>query len=123
MKNQKYKNLYQILIVIDDFADDPLFTRNNKLLHQLFIRGRHSCISSTVSTRVYKAISPIIRKNITDLFIFKLRNYSDLESLLDEFGSVYNKKVLLNLYKIATTPAYSFLYINLMEKDKENMFF
>ena len=111
------------MIIIDDSADDPSFTRHSKLLHQLFIRGRHSYISTIVSTQVYKAISTIIRKNLTHLFVFKLRNYSDLEALLDEFGSVYDKQTLLKMYKIATDPAFSFLYINLMERNKEDIFY
>ena len=74
--------MFQILIVIDDFADDPSFTRNSKLLHQLYIRGRHQYISTMTSTQVYKAISNIIRKNMTHLFIYRLRNYSDLEGIV-----------------------------------------
>jgi hypothetical protein len=30
MKKKKYKKLFQILIIIDDFADDPSFTRQSK---------------------------------------------------------------------------------------------
>ena len=67
MKKQGFKKLYSILILIDDFADDTSFTRNSKLLHQLFIRGRHSYISTIVSTQVYKAISTIIRKKYYSL--------------------------------------------------------
>ena len=62
LKSNNINKLFQILIVIDDFADDPQFTRNSKLLHQLYIRGRHQCISTITSTQVYKAISPIVRK-------------------------------------------------------------
>ena len=32
-KEQKHKYLYQVLIVIDDFADDTNFTRKSQLLH------------------------------------------------------------------------------------------
>ena len=31
MKAHKKKKLYQILILVDDFADDPSFSRNSKL--------------------------------------------------------------------------------------------
>ena len=62
MKEQKHTKLYQILIILDDFADSPEFTRQSKLLHQLYIRGRHQMISTITATQVYKAISPIIRK-------------------------------------------------------------
>ena len=82
-KEQKQTYLYQILIVIDDFAGDTNFTRKFQLLHQLYIRGRHYMISAITSTQVYKQISPIVRKNMTHLFIYRLRNYGDLEATVE----------------------------------------
>ena len=70
-KEQKHKDSYQILIVIEDFADGTCFTRKSQLLHQLYIRGRHYMISTITSTQVYKQISPIVRKNKTHLFIYR----------------------------------------------------
>jgi len=121
-KEQKHKDLYQILIVIDDFADDTNFTRKSTLLHQLYIRGRHYMISTITSTQVYKQISPIVRKNMTHLFIYRLRNYGDLESIVEELSAIYDKKTLLQIYHEAVSEDYSFLYINLMQKDKSKMF-
>ena len=97
-KEQKHKDLYQILIVIDDFADDTNFTRKSTLLHQLYIRGRHYMISTITSTQVYKQISPIVRKNMTHLFIYRLRNYGDLEAIIEEMSAIYDKKTLLHMY-------------------------
>ena len=37
-KEQKHTYLYELLIVIDDFADDANFTRKSQLLHQLYMR-------------------------------------------------------------------------------------
>ena len=121
-KEQKHKDLYQILIVIDDFADDTNFTRKSTLLHQLYIRGRHYMISTITSTQVYKQISPIVRKNMTHLFIYRLRNYGDLEAIIEEMNAIYDKKTLLQMYHEAISEPYSFLYINLMQKDKSKMF-
>ena len=123
MKQQNYKTLYQILIIVDDFADSPDFTRNSKLLHQLYIRGRHFAISTITSTQVFKAISPVIRKNITSLMLYRLSNYSDLEAFLEELSAVYNKKALLELYKKATDEPYGFLYVNLTARDRKDMFY
>ena len=36
---------------------------------------------------------------------------------------MYPKKTLLELYNIATSEPHSFLYINLVAKDKKDMFF
>ena len=87
-KKQKIqKEIFQILIVVDDFADDPVFSRNNKLLHSLFTRGRHSQISTIVSTQKFASISPLIRVNASELYVFELRNYQDLETFLIEISS------------------------------------
>ena len=123
MKHNKMKKVYQILIIIDDFADDPSFTRNSKLLHSLYIRGRHDFISTITATQVYKAISPVIRKNITDLYIFRLRNNGDMQSWLEELEAIYDKETLLKLYRIATDKPYGFLYIKVNAKDKKDMFY
>ena len=121
-KEQKHKDLYQILICIDDFADDTNFTRKSTLLHQLYIRGRHYMISTITSTQVWKAISPIVRKNVTHLFVYRLRNYADLEGIIEEMSAIYDKKTLLQIYHEAVDEPYSFLYINLMQKDRTKMF-
>jgi hypothetical protein len=44
MKKQGHKKLYQILIIIDDFADHENICKHSKLLNQLYIRGRHNMI-------------------------------------------------------------------------------
>ena len=46
MKQPKQKQLYHIPVVIADFTDDPVFTRPSNTLHNLYIRGRHSMIST-----------------------------------------------------------------------------
>ena len=123
MKHNKMKQIYQILVIIDDFADDPSFTRNSKLLHSLYIRGRHTFISTVTATQVYKAISPVIRKNITDFYIFRLRNHADMEAWLEEMSAIYDKKVLIQLYHMATDKPYGFLYIKVNAKKREDMFY
>jgi type II secretory pathway predicted ATPase ExeA len=122
MKEQKYKSVYQILIVLDDVADNPALTRHDKLLHSLYLRGRHSFISTIVSTQVFTALSSIIRKNITQLYVYRLRNFRDLETLLEELSALVDKKTLLEIYQQATQEKHSFLYINLMETDLNKMF-
>ena len=123
MKQNKYKTLYQILIIIDDHADSPEFTRKSKLLHQLYIRSRHDCISTITSVQKYYVLAPIIRINATQLYVFRLRNYKDLESIIEELSALTSKSELLNIYNTATKDPYSFLFINLIAYDKNHMFF
>ena len=122
MKDQNYKSVYQILIVLDDVADNPALTRHDKLLHSLYLRGRHSFISTIVSTQVLTSLSPIIRKNITQLYTYRLRNYRDLETRLEELSALVDKKTLVEIYHEATKEKHSFLYIDLMETDINKMF-
>ena len=80
-------------------------------------------ISTITATQVYKAISPIIRKNITDLYIFRLRNKSDLDGVIEEVSAIHDTKTLLQIYRLATEEPYSFLYIKLNAKNKKDMFY
>ena len=123
MKSKGHTKLYQILIIIDDFADEPAFTRQSKLLHQLYIRGRHNMISTITSTQKFNALHPIIRCNMSELYIFRLRNNKDIEAFVDERSAIHDKKTLLEIYHSATAEAYSFLYVKLNAKTVDDMFY
>jgi hypothetical protein len=123
MKSKGHTKLYQILIIIDDFADEPAFTRQSKLLHQLYIRGRHNMISTITSTQKFNALHPIIRCNMTELIIFRLRNFKDIEAFIEETSAIYDKKTLLEIYHMATAEPYSFLYVKLNAKSASDMFY
>ena len=83
-------------------------------------------ISTITSTQVYKQISPIVRKNMTHLFNYRLRNDNDLESTVEEFSAIYGLKrkkkktfykyIMKQLAKIIVS-----FYVNLMSKDKRKM--
>ena len=110
------------MIVIDDFADSPEFTRHSKLLHALFTRGRHSQISTIVATQKFSALAPIVRVNASELYVFRLRNYQDLETFINEISALIDKKSLLEMCKLATHEQYSFLYSKLTAKDINKTF-
>ena len=123
MKKQNKTKLFSILIIIDDFADSPEFSRHSKLLHALYTRGRHSMISTITATQKFSSLHPLIRVNATELYIYRLRNYKDLETFIDEVSAVADKKTLMELYNLATSEPYSFLYVKLTAKTKNDMFF
>jgi hypothetical protein len=121
-KKQNHKKLFSILIVIDDFADESSFSRHSKMLHALYTRGRHSSISVITGTQKFSALAPIIRVNSTELYVYRLRNYNDLQCFIDEVSAVLEKKLLLQIYNMATKEPFSFLYVNLRAKTKNNIF-
>ena len=60
---------------------------------------------------------------MTHLFVYRLRNASDLEAGIEEISGVYDKKTLHQLYSIATDKPHSFVYIDLMAREKTKMFY
>ena len=65
----------------------------------------------------------MIGKNAIELYIYRLRNYRDLETFIEEGSAIYAKKTLLELYNTATAEPYAFLYVNLRAKDKDDMLY
>ena len=123
MKSKNMKSLYSILIIIDDFADDPSFSRHSKLLHSLYTRGRHSMISTITATQKFNAIHPIIRVNATELYVYRLRNMKDLDTFVEEISATIPKKTLMQIYEQCTSTPYSFLYVKLTAKSIHDMFY
>ena len=127
-KRQKLPRLYGILIVVDDFADDTSvmqarggYSAGGSMLNTLAIRGRHLAISFLLSTQNLRLIGQTIRVNVQFILCWRLRNALELEALIEELSAVYTKQ-LLEMYEVATAEPYSFWYINLTAKTKENMF-
>ena len=54
--------------------------------------------------------------------MYRLGNYKDLESLLEELSALAPRKTLLDMYQMATAEPYSVWYIYLMNKDTSKMF-
>ena len=105
------KNVSQILVVIDDMADNPKFCRNSHLLNSLHIRGRHSQISTITSVQKLRSLSTSIRVNQTEIYIYRLRNSKEIEPLIEELSALYPKKTILDIYNLATESPHSFLCI------------
>ena len=121
-KKNDHNKLHSILIIVDDFADSKAFSRSSPLLNQLYVRGRHNAINIITSTQKFNALSPIIRVNSRQLFFFRLRNYKEIETMVEALSAVLitkstvadaknlaeAKKLLLEVYNIATEEPYSF---------------
>ena len=123
-KKQKIKQLYGILVVVDDFADDPKVVHSGgSVLNSFYTRGRHLQISCLCSVQKLRLVSPTIRVNAQFMLIWRLRNRLELQSLLEEISAVYDIKTLEKMYQVATDDPYSFWYILLTARRKEDMFF
>ena len=56
------------------------------------------------------------------MFVYRLRNYRDLETFIEEVSAIADKKVILEIYNMATAEPYSFLYVKLRAKIKTDIF-
>ena len=127
-ENQKSKGSakrFNVLVVIDDHADRPdLLKKTGGVFETLFVRARHWGVSTMVSSQKLKLISSTVRTNLTALFIFKLRNHHDLkDGVIEEYSALVDAKTLLQMYRQAISKPFGFLYINLLARDPNKMFF
>jgi hypothetical protein len=121
------KQGFGILIVLDDLAD----ARRNleecgALVDSLFIKARHWGVSTIVSTQKLRLplISPCIRVNVTCVLIWRLRNNNDLKNgFLEEYSALVPVDVLHRMYTEAVSEPFGFLYLNMLAKDIDHMFY
>ena len=115
------KKLYQVLVVIDDFADTPQLHKPHGALDTLFIRGRHMQVSTWVSSQKLRLISAAVRVNMQFLCCWRLRNQHELDAVVEELSALLPKEQLYRLYEQATREPYSFLFVYYL-KPKNEMF-
>ena len=103
-KQLGFKKLYEILVVIDDFADQPELHRRtgDGALDTLFIRGRKK-ISTWVSSQKLRLISAAVRVNMQFMCVWRLRNQLKLEAVLEELTALLPKQELQAIYQEAAS--------------------
>ena len=120
------KHAFNTLIVVDDLAD-TIDHKAQQLINQLFIKARHYGISTILSTQKLRLplITQAVRVNIAALFVVgKLRNQSDLwDGIIYEYSALVSKEKLMAAYKQATDIPYNFVYVDLLAKDVNKMFY
>ena len=125
LKRRGSKKRFNIAIVVDDHADNPAaMHRAGGILETLYVRARHFGVSTIVSSQKLKLMSPTVRVNLTALFIFRLRNHSDLlDGVIREYSALVDAKALLAMYRAAVERPFGFLYIDLLAKNIDHMFY
>ena len=124
-KEKTSKRLYGICIVVDDFADNPAVMSSRaggSALARLLVRGRHLAVSTIILSQKLRACGNLLRINLQALVVFRLRNRLELDAIIEELSAVYDRKTLMEMYKLSTAAPYSFMYINLAASRVEDMF-
>ena len=87
------KRIPQILFVVGDLTDDKRTVGCN-LIRELLLRGRHSMISTILSTQKMRAIDHACRLQFTAIAQFAVRSMKDWEVIEEEFTAAIDPKVL-----------------------------
>ena len=87
------KRIPQQLWIFDDMADDRR-TMGCNLIKEMMLRGRHSYISTILSTQKMRAIDSACRLQFTALAQFAVRSMKDWEVIKEEFTAAIDPKIL-----------------------------
>jgi len=100
-----------VLLLLDDMiTDTKVFNKcSGNLLNELAFMGRHHKVSFILTTQSYTTIQRPIRINTSVVIAFNLKNKREEQAFLEEQSMWENIK---DLYTVATSPKYGFLYLN-----------
>jgi hypothetical protein len=95
-------------LYIDDYAD--IFKQNQfkDILNKILIKTRHLCLAVIVTLQELKYFPLNLRKQITNMSIFKPKNYSEWTNICEEYFNL-NKEDSLTLYDYVYDKPYNHL--------------
>ena len=92
--------------------DDMVLEKNQKLMSEMYIRGRKRGISVCYLSQSFYKIPKTIRSNCNYFVLLKLSGKRDLNLILSEFELGVTKSELMELYDDATKEKFSFLLVD-----------
>ena len=111
MEYSRLKTDRGVLLILDDMITDAnaFNKRSGNLLNELAFMGRHHKVSFIITAQSYTSIQRPIRINTSAIIAFNLKNKREEEAFLNEQNMWEN---IRDLYTIAISPKYGFLYLN-----------
>ncbi len=110
-----------ILIVFDDILTSVNNNKTNDIVRELWFSGRHYNISCIMCIQLLRGISRAVRTNSTHMLIWNVENTKERKTLEEEMPC--DSKLFVKILDHATNiEPYSFLKVNLKEKDKNKRF-
>ena len=113
-QKHKREDMPTTLLILDDIISRD-FKKNNDISF-LASRFRHYELSIGIFTQSFRAVSPIIRTNATDILIFRQQSSKEMEKLVEEYHDLaHGEEQFKKYYDIAHSTPYSFLYIDVQQ--------
>jgi hypothetical protein len=104
------KDIPKILIIFDDMISDPR-CKNSEALKRLFVAGRHNHCALIFLTQHFKAIPPVMRKNVDLAIAFYLEDYDDRYEFTKSYLSTKNRQLGVMIFDDITKQKYQALII------------
>jgi hypothetical protein len=99
-----------ILLILDDDVDALPRGQSTPTLDRLFMRGRHSQVTTWLSIQSYRRTPRNLRINAQTVILFAITD-AELRVVADELAAE-SPRVFRDIFKRATAEKYSFLTIN-----------
>ena len=111
MEYSRLKTERGVLLLLDDMiTDTKVFNKcSGNVLNELAFMGRHHKVSFILTTQSYTTIQRPIRINTSAVIAFNLKNKREEQAFQEEQSMWEN---IHELYTVATSPKYGFLYLN-----------
>lgn len=98
------------LMVFDDWAGDSAKSQN--IIEQHYKMGRKRHCNYFYLSQTYKEVPPFVRKQLTHLFVWKLRTKKDIDWVLRENNPGIEDDMFKHIYLEAVKPDYSFMLVD-----------
>lgn len=101
-------------LIIDDFADSLKQKDIQQELSRILIKARHLCLSVIFTLQSYYYMPKILRKQVTNVILFKPKNVEEWASFSKEILK-FNKDDALRIYDYVFDVPYNHLDVNTVE--------
>lgn len=108
------KEIEYSCIIIDDYADVLKDIDIQKQLSKMMIKSRHICCAFIITVQSYLYYPKILRKQLTNISIFKPKNVEEFVSISKELLNM-NKDDALTLFNYCFDVNYNHLDINTVD--------
>ena len=115
-EKEEEKELEYSICIIDDFADALKNNDIQKQLNKMLIKSRHLCCAYVFTLQSYFYFPKILRKQITNITIFKPKNAEEWNTIAKELLNL-NQEDGLTLYEYVFDAAYHHLDIDTLTND------
>jgi len=113
--NKYNTNRYPLncLVVLDDFANNPLLTDKKSKLHTYFTKCRHYNLTFIIAVQTVKFVPKNVKRLATDCVLYGGMSEDDFIGLLKELSHPWNNETLLEKYKSEGSKEHAKLILNL----------